>query len=513
MMSLEDIVAKKLCEVDHLNFTAKFFHHRQGGQKFRINWHHMMIADALQGVMDGKHENLLINVPPGSSKTEMAVINFMARGLALNPRARFLHLSYSDDLALLNSQTSRDLVTSEEFQDLWGLGIAPDAKSKNRWNVMVDGKSAGGVYAVSLDGQITGFRAGRMLDGFQGALIIDDPIKPEDIFSDVKTKRSIRKLLTVVKSRRANPKTPIIMIMQRLGEKDPSGFMLSGNIVPLSKLHKLIIPAILTPEYVKTIPEKYLPFVDKSTPDEDGNISYWQYKEPIDDLNAMKRGEGTDADGSRISRFVFSSQYDQNPVPVGGNIIRGAWFPRYKVLPKITYKKIFADTAQKTKEHNDYSVFECWGAGDDGRIYLLDMIRGKWEAPELKRRAIAFWNKHAVYKDFENVGKLREMIVEDKSSGTGLIQDIKTMNSIPIKGIERNKDKYTRLMDVLAEIEAGQVCLPEDAPFVNDFIQECEAVTADNSHAHDDQIDPMIDAINDMVSNKNKLRVWERANQ
>ena len=95
----------------------------------------------------------------------MAVINFIARGLAINPNSRFLHITSGDDLALLNSQTARDIVQSDEYQALWPLQIADDAKAKKRWNVIVDGKKAGGVYAVSLGGQITGFRAGHMAPG------------------------------------------------------------------------------------------------------------------------------------------------------------------------------------------------------------------------------------------------------------------------------------------------------------------------------------------------------------
>ena len=135
----------------------------------------------------------------------------------------------------------------------------------------------------------------------------------------------------------------------------------------------------------------------------------------------MEVGGGTDQTGSRISRHVFSSQYNQDPVALGGNIIKGEHFHRYTVLPKIKWRKIYADTAQKTKERNDFSVFEEWGLGADGKMYLLDLIRGKWEAPELQKRAIAFWNKAKV-RDLENFGSLRKMMVEDKSSGTGLVQ-------------------------------------------------------------------------------------------
>ena len=96
------------------------------------------------------------------------------------------------------------------------------------------------------------------------------------------------------------------------------------------------------------------------------------------------------------------------------------------------------------------------------------------------------------------------MCVEDKASGTGLIQDIKRDAKIPIKPIQRNVDKLTRVQDVLPYIESGYVMIPESAAFVSDFVSECEAFTADNAHDHDDQIDPMCDAISDMLAERNK---------
>ncbi len=213
---------------EHLFFSQYFFRVRQG-ISFRANWHHHWISDIVDGVISGEIENALITVPPGSSKTELVVINLIARGLALNPRARFLHLSGSDALASLNSATAREIVMSDEFQALWPLRIADDAKAKKRWNVLVDGHPAGGVYATSLGGQVTGFRAGHMAEGFQGAILIDDPIKPEDAFSRSKVDAANRRLITTVKSRRANPKTPIILIMQRVAENDPAGFIERGS--------------------------------------------------------------------------------------------------------------------------------------------------------------------------------------------------------------------------------------------------------------------------------------------
>ena len=199
------------------------------------------------------------------------------------------------------------------------------------------------------------------------------------------------------------------------------------------------------------------------------------------------------------TRHVFAGQYMQKPAPEGGDLIRGDWFGRYTVAPAIKYRKIYADTAQKTAERNDYSVFECWGLGENGQIYLLDLLRGKWEAPELERRAIDFWNKHSPTEQFR-LGALRKLMIEDKASGTGLIQSIKRKGSIPVEGIQRNTDKLIRVKDVVGFIETGLVNIPAEAPWVAEFIAECEAFTPDDTHAHDDQIDPMCDAINDMLA-------------
>ena len=494
--AVERAVIKAKCERDHLFFSRYFFKHRQG-IKFRVNWHHVLIADTVQRVIDGELKNVVINVPPGSSKTELVAINLIARGLAVNPRARFLHISYSDDLALLNSETAREIVGSDEYQALWPLAIADDAKSKKRWNVVVDGKKAGGVYAVSLGGQITGFRAGHMAEGWQGAIIIDDPLKVEDAYSKTNRDKANRKLLSTVKSRKANPDTPIIVIMQRLAEEDPTGFIKSGKVP--GDWQFIEIPALITDEYVDRLPARVREMVEVDDRDDDGRFSYWPYKEPLEDLLASEKAD----------RYVFSGQYMQRPSPLGGGIIKSANFGRYDVLPDLVKRMIFADTAQKTAERNDYSVFQCWGLGKNGRIYLIDQIRGKWEAPELRRRAIDFWNKH-LPMGMPHGAALTKMRVEDKASGTGLIQDIRESGGIPIEGIERDRDKLTRVMDVVSYIDSGYVLVPNDAPWVSDFTQECDAFTPDDTHAHDDQIDPMVDAINDLLASGRVLSTWER---
>ncbi len=482
--NLEKAIAKLRCEKSHLFFTRYFFKKRQG-IKFRVNWHHKLIALYLHKVTTGEIKNLVINVAPGSSKTEMVVINFMARQLALNPRCRFLHISYSDDLALLNSQETREIVQSDEFQNFWPMKIADDAKAKKRWNVEIDGKRAGGVYAVSLGGQITGFRAGHMTEGFSGCIVLDDPLKADDAYSKPKRDAANRRLISTVKSRRANPDIPIILIMQRIAEEDPTGFIRSGQVP--GEWTELIIPALIDDNFLTMLPDNIKQEVEINERDEHGRFSYWPYKEPLHELTELEKA----------NRVVFSGQYQQEPVALGGNIIRSNWFQQYIVLPPLKYRIITADTAMKTKEHNDYSVFQCWGAGDNGRIYLIDQIRGKWEAPELKKRALIFWQKH---HSILPESPLRRLLIEDKSSGTGLIQDIQASGGIPVKGIERNRDKLTRVMGAVPYIESGYIYLPENAAWLNDFLLECESFTADDTHAHDDQIDPLCDAIMETIA-------------
>lgn len=296
--------------------------------------------------------------------------------------------------------------------------------------------------------------------------------------------------------------------MQRLAENDCSDFVLKGNLG--DTYETLIIPAIIDDEYVRKLPTHILPMIDSSDRDELGRFSYWPYKEPIGDLKKMEEGVFEDKEGAKMSRYVFASQYQQKPVAIGGNLIKGEHFIKYKWTnpPAIKSRMIIADTASKTKERNDFSVFEVWGETFDNKLVLLDLLRGRWEAPDLQTRSIAFWKKHTA--DQKTLGHLRYLWVEDKSSGTGLIQTLRRAPYlIPVKDIQRDKDKYTRCLNSLPYIESGCVMIPEDAPWTNDFLAEAEAFSADGTHAFDDQLDPLFDAIELKFILNGNVSKWE----
>jgi predicted phage terminase large subunit-like protein len=182
-------------------------------------------------------------------------------------------------------------------------------------------------------------------------------------------------------------------------------------------------------------------------------------------------------------------------VPIGGNIFKDEWWQYWDHMPLITHRIIFADTAQKKGTQNDYSVFQCWGYTARNQAVLIDQVRGKWEAPELLTVARAFWSKH---RDQGAGGTLRSLNIEDKSSGTGLIQTLQR-EGVPVVAIQRSTDKITRGFDAAPFVSSGNVLLPRSAPWLSDFLTEFAAFP---NGKHDDQVDPLCDAVMQIIGAK-----------
>lgn len=242
---------KYMLENDGIQFMRYFFKYREGTKMLR-NWHHYVIEYVLQAVYDGKIQRLVVNIAPGYSKTEQVVLNFIARGLALNPRSKYIHASYSGDLAQENSSKIKEMVGGEQFQELWPMDIRVDSKGKKRWFT----EKGGGMMAAPAGGQITGFRAGRMESGFTGAFVIDDPVKPDDAYSAVKRNAINNRFNNTMRSRLAVEEVPMVVIMQRIHEEDLSGYLLKGGSGDI--WHHLTIPTLLSEEEInKPYPADY----------------------------------------------------------------------------------------------------------------------------------------------------------------------------------------------------------------------------------------------------------------
>ena len=447
-------------------FYARYMFKQQKGQRFLFSFHHQLICDDLERVHRGEKQFLIINMPPRYGKTELCIKLFVSWCYGLNPSCEFIHLSYSDDLVLDNSSAIKEIIQSDAFQQIF-----PDVEltktSDGAWKT-----SKGGCFlARPSGGQVTGYGAGKTTDfldgnGFGGAILIDDPLKPDDANSDVKRENINARWDSTIKSRFNSTRTPCIVIMQRLHENDFCGMLLNDSEY---KFDVLRLPAIL----------------DEGQPTE---RALWEGKHTLEQLKAMQ---------SKNS-YAFSSQYQQSPRPLGGGIIQTKWFNYYDVLPRIKYSAMYVDTALKESESNDYQVASVWGLGVDGNLYLIDLMRGRFQAYELETRIPAVWHKHKANPALH----LRSMGVEDKASGTQLIQTItkRVTPRIPVKAIKRSRSKLERVMDIQGFIESGYVYLPRSAPFLSNFLLECEQFTPNDSHPHDDQIDTMCDAITEMLA-------------
>lgn len=436
---------------DLLTFTKTMFSARKGAE-LKHNWHQDVICTALEKIVTGQTKRLIINVPPRSGKTEIAVINFMAWCMGNFPDSEFIHASYSKRLATANAYATRAIMQHEKYSEIFpDVYLSTDSRAKDEFRT-----SAGGiVYATGAEGTITGYGAGKMRDYFGGAIIIDDPHKAGEANSDTMRQNVLDWFVTTMESRKNSPDTPIIVIMQRLHEDDLSGFLLNGGNG--EEWEHIIIPAL-----------------------DDNDETFWKGQFKTEDLHRLRQ----------TNSYVFSGQMMQRPSPVGGGMFKTEWWKYHKDIQFYDYRMIYADTAMKTGQENDYSVFQCWGKKGDC-IYLIDQVRGKWEAPQLMQVALSFWNKHASI----NAGTLRQMKIEDKASGTGLIQQLR-QDRIPVVPIQRNRDKITRSFDAAPSIEAGRVFLPSGEPWLNDYIYEFEVFP---NGKHDDQIDPTMDAIQDLI--------------
>lgn len=452
---------------------------------YETGWfNELLFAELDQFLKDaeaGKMPRLMIFAPPRSGKSEAASRRFPAYVLGKHPNWNVIACSYSSDLANRMSRDTQRIIDSEKYRDIFpesrlsGSNIRTVAggaiRTAELWEVIDSkGNIQGGAYrAAGVNGGITG----------QGMNIgiIDDPAKDYKTASSPVYQESVIDWYDTTFFTRADPKiNGIIIILTRWHQND-----LAGQLLKLAESGGESWRVVSFPMEAERDETHEL------------NGKKYQLRKSGEILFPERMPREFVDKAKQRGALVWNALYQQRPTAKGGGLIKSEWFGEYKELPPLKWRAIFGDTAQKIKEVNDFSVFEHWGLGVDGYLYLIDMIRGKWESDELKKRAVAFWNKS---KPLDN-GRLRYMGIEDKASGTGLIQSIRKDAICPVRAIQRSTDKYTRLMDSQGYIESGYIKLPYNSNFVNDFLVEMEAINPD-FNTHDDQLDPMMDAINEM---------------
>ncbi|HIE8893532.1 DNA-packaging protein [Klebsiella pneumoniae] len=463
------------CEEDGLYYARYFFKQRTGG-KMIVAPHHKVIQKTLDRVIDGEIQRLIINVPPGYTKTELATINMMGRGLALNCRARFMHLSYSHNLALLNSSTARGMIKSQAYQSMWPMALRDDADSKAMWWT----EHGGGVYASSAAGQVTGFRAGHMEPGWQGALIIDDPVKPDDAYSEIVRDGVNNRFNETIKSRLAIETTPMIVIMQRIHYHDLSGYLLRGGSG--EKWHHLNLPVIIdnSRSYEETYPEN-----THAIPIDHGLPDGW--------LWPFKHNES-----HRVSLFshrrTAEAQYMQNPKRFNAEgalwneeMISAAHAMR--ITQDLARTVVAIDPQATNSEESDESgiaVASVYGSGDE-RQYSLDAdYSGKYSPNGWATKAIEAYEQHEA-----------DAIVIEINQGGDMAED--TLRNAGFTGrvirVHASKGKYARAEPISALYAQGRVAHRGSLYEVENQFMEYVPTTAKKSP---DRLDAAVYALTEL---------------
>jgi len=475
-------------------------------RRARYRWTpiHKIIAATLHRVDLGLENRVILNAPPRMGKSESITILWVAWHFIRRPACRWMEISYSDTLIASQSLAIRQTLKLPEFRYLFpAVEFSPDQEAKGLWWTT----EGGSLRVASSGGQITGFEAGDLDDlddkgryTFSGGIIISDPVKPDDYKSAVIMSAFNERYVHTISNRVNSPRTPIIVEAQRISNSDLSGFLLSGG-GGCKWLH-VRIPAKIDPDDQEKADRRYTKdwrfgrLVKLNLPD--GYIWPEKYDETRD-LELLE-----------AAPEIRASQQMQNPSDTGGKILQTFWLRRFESFDvdtwphprvkrdgeviKLKRLDIFADTASKTQTQHDYTVLQLWGLGEDGNIYLLDQLRGRWEMPELIRLSEGFLNRYADRKP-RHYG-WRTVHVEDASSGTGLVQFLRRIwGAHRIDGVKRSRDKVSRAFDAVIPLSTGRIWVPENAHWVPKFIDEMNEFTGDDSHDHDDQLDPMFDAV------------------
>ena len=462
----------ELCRQSFLSYVVTVFY-IVNGSKFKLKPFHKTVIAKLEAMVTGEKErrNLALCLPVGAGKS-LIVEYFITWCFARSINTTFCYVSFSDRLINKLSKECKDIIEYPMWQRMFGHRLKKD--DRQRVNFSFEGaKNRTGLTAGTTGGAITGLDAGNPnINGFSGALIIDDPMDVADWRYEKAREEVITFYDDKLATRRRTTDTPTILVMQRIHLDDLVGWIEKNEA---SEWDVVTIPAL----------------------DENGN-SFWEERYPVKELEHIRD----------INPFKFMSQYQQAPIVSGGAVIRREWFGYYPTAGTYRYKRVViaADTAITVQESSDYSCFLVGGITEQGKLHILEMVHSKFEYPELKKAALGIYNRWQLDKRQTSASVF---CIEDRASGQQLVQDFKK-NGLPVRAISVTKDKLARVEEILDYLASGQVLLPEHENYSNnaELLRECEAFTRNDAHKHDDIVDTLVHLINNTIA-KQKVSILE----
>jgi predicted phage terminase large subunit-like protein len=347
------------------------------------------------------------------------------------------------------SRDCRRILASDWYRRIFSTRLSPERQAVPEFETTAQGCRL----ATSVGGVLTGRGA--------DLIIIDDPLKPEEALSQTQ-RRAANEWFDHTLYSRLNDKLAgaIVVIMHRLHEDD-----LVGHVLAQEDWEVVRFPAIAEDDEKQLVDTVWGP---KLLTRHQGEALH-PAREPLQMLEHLRH---------MIGEYNFAGQYQQAPTPLGGGLVKAAWFKHYaaSALPQ-SFDRIVQswDTANKATELSDFSVCTTWGIAGNN-LYLLDLLRRRMEYPELKREV------RAQYERF----RPSVVLIEDKASGTQLIQELIHEGLYAVTRYQPQTDKVMRMHAQTAIIENGFVHLPDAAPWLAQYLHE---LTVFPHGKHDDQVD------------------------
>jgi hypothetical protein len=457
-------------------------------QRTRNRWlrgqHHPIVANTLHRVYRGELTRVIINEPPRYGKTQQ-LTDWVSWCLGKIPDSAFIYTSYGAELAELNSWSTREVVVSDPYREIFpAVQLREDSQARHHWRTAQDGV----VYATGAGGPTTGFGAGKTgRASFGGAIIIDDPHKANEAYSETKREGVIDWFQSALYSRLNTPTTPIVLIMQRLHERDLAGWLLDGGTG--EKWEHVCLPAI-QPDQTALWPEKH-------------------------DLETLRRMQSADPHN-------FAGQYMQQPRPPGGSFFTEAMLlvPSGVLGPDgtpvlvpleqprlLNYVFAVIDSAIKTGKEHDGTGVVYFGRSENMGGPPLQVL--DWDYQQIQGASLEGWLP-SVFLRLEELARECGAIlgskgawVEDKASGMILLQQAANkeppLPAWPIESKLSAVGKEERCMNASPQISRGSVKVtrhayekrvPYKGAVKNHFMsQALDARIGAKSNAADDLLD------------------------
>ena len=426
--------------------------------------HLKYIEDKLLDVVDGKIKRLIISIPPQNGKSELISKYFTAWYLGRNPTKRVILTSYEATFAASWGRASRNLL--EEYgKKVFGVEVSQRTHAGDHWEIY---KHGGSMRTAGAGGGITGKGA--------DLFIIDDPVKNHSEALSAARQDEIWTWYRATMRTRLGPTCAVVLVMTRWANDDLAGrLILQGKRIN-KPWEYVCLPAL----------------AEKDDP----------LGRPLDEPLWPERYsyEWLDEQKQVMMDFWWNSQYQQRPAPREGYIINVDWFRRYEGIPEreaVSEIILSFDTAQKEQEINDYTVCTVWYVYDHA-YYLIDLIRDKFTHPKLivvAKMLCMQWRPTSV-------------LIEDKGSGTSLIQHLQKDTSFSIIAMTPTTDKVMRMQNESTAIQTGNVFIPEENTkvWVGDLLDEIRGFP---NTPHKDQADSISQFLRYMREKREyRIEMW-----